>query len=1185
MKRIALLFTLLIGITALGWGQIISQYVESNVGSFPKGIEVWNNTSSTLDFATNNLIVQQGTNGGSLTNAVTVSTGTLLPGAVMVIGTTDIGTYLTGQGLTVPFKVYAFVFNGDDALAIKYRGVVTDNFGNPGNDPGSNWSKDGVSTENQNIQLLNGITEGDLDGWTDPTIRFETVSTTPATLPEGLAGFGIAPISASNPSITTSLSSLTGFTYSISNGPSASQSFSLSGSNLDPAAGDITVTPPSNYEVSSNNTTFSTSAITFPYTDGTLSSTNVYVRLKEGLSVGNYSGSVNITGGGANQQSVSLSGSVSNAMAPALTADITNNNVDNDIEITFTDDATWRAAITAVKVGSSSLNSDDYEISAGVIKLKPSLGNALLTVSGTKAITVSATEYSDATVSQIINPGAPTSLIVTKQPGPPFMNGDILETAPEITIKDLYNNTVNTEVTVTATANESNWTLGGILSTTTSNGKAIFTNLTATSSDEVLQATINFTTGSLSVNSNTFYIPAPWHIALDGSLYLQDFNSLASTGTSAELPQGWMFMETGTNSDGEYDSDDGSATGGNTYSYGETGSTERAFGTLFSGSLESTIGAKFVNNTGIDINTLFISYVGEQWRLGTTGRQDKLDFQYSLDATSLSNGIWVDVNELDFVSPVTSGTGLLNGDLEENQVKVNSTFEVTIPAGASFFIRYTDYNASGADDGLAIDDFNIQPVRQFYSIEEGIWEDELIWNLGEIPSKNDNVIISEEFPVTLNISAECRNLTIESELIIEPNRYLIVNGEASGNASVKYYIENDDYNLVTLPTTNSISAAPVFNGYYVDEYDESTGAWSRLTDTDVMVHMKGYSVSRTPEAPTELSFSGPIKGGAATFNNLSYTEGASGYGFGWNLIGNPFTSYIDLTAEGVAYTGLNAYAYLWNGENYEYSSLEDGTGTSDGLIYPYIGFFVKTINETNSLTFANEAKTYYIKKNSKIERQELKFTVSGNNYSDIMMFVINPESTYGFDQKYDAYKLYGIVEAPQLYTMVEDEKTSISHIPGVDNNSELPILIEVGAETQYTISVGNLDDFLPGTGITLKDKISGNSVDLRQNPSYTFTAKPGDNADRFSLLFSPLGTPEAMSLQANVYAIDKEIRVQLNESAKGEVKITSLAGQVLAAKSFQSSTQVTLKAPAQSGVYMVTVVTEKGTMTRKVFIK
>ena len=182
--------------------QIISQYIETNSGTTPKGIEIWNNTGSTLDFSTNNLVIEKGTNGAAPSTDATISTGTLAPGAVMVIGTSDMGTYLTDQGRSsVFYTLKGFTFNGDDALVVKYGGTTTDVFGDPGTDPGSAWTGSGVETRNQNIRLIDdsdgagtGLTSGDTDGWTDPSTRFVTVNTTPSTLPAGLEGFGLAPI-------------------------------------------------------------------------------------------------------------------------------------------------------------------------------------------------------------------------------------------------------------------------------------------------------------------------------------------------------------------------------------------------------------------------------------------------------------------------------------------------------------------------------------------------------------------------------------------------------------------------------------------------------------------------------------------------------------------------------------------------------------------------------------------------------------------------------------------------------------------------------------------------------------------------------------------------------------------------------------------------------------------------------
>ena len=57
------------------------------------------------------------------------------------------------------------------------------------------------------------------------------------------------------------------------------------------------------------------------------------------------------------------------------------------------------------------------------------------------------------------------------------------------------------------------------------------------------------------------------------------------------------------------------------------------------------------------------------WRLGATGCTDRLDFQISLDATSLTTGVWTNVDALDFLSPATTPTGQKDCDLAANRTR------------------------------------------------------------------------------------------------------------------------------------------------------------------------------------------------------------------------------------------------------------------------------------------------------------------------------------------------------------------------------------------------------------------------------------------------------------------------------------------------------------------------------------
>ena len=198
----------------------------------------------------------------------------------------------------------------------------------------------------------------------------------------------------------------------------------------------------------------------------------------------------------------------------------------------------------------------------------------------------------------------------------------------------------------------------------------------------------------------------------------ENFDGLSNVdlATSTIVPVGFGFIETGTNADNFYTVNRGSATPGNTYSYGrpapEASFTDRAFGGLRSGTNLPLLGGCITNNTSFSIVSLTVTYDGEQWRLGASNRgvSDRLDFQFSVDATALTNGTWTDVDPLDFLSPNTlSASGEKNGnDVTNRTPNINSVLtSLSIPVGGTLYFRWVDFDISGSDDGLAIDNFSM----------------------------------------------------------------------------------------------------------------------------------------------------------------------------------------------------------------------------------------------------------------------------------------------------------------------------------------------------------------------------------------------------------------------------------------------------------------------------------------------
>lgn len=226
----------------------------------------------------------------------------------------------------------------------------------------------------------------------------------------------------------------------------------------------------------------------------------------------------------------------------------------------------------------------------------------------------------------------------------------------------------------------------------------------------------------------SIYSYGQFSLTLPGT-YSETFITLANTGTSSTLPTGWAFNESGSGNDGLYNAGDGSVATGNTYSFGLAANTDRALGGLQSGTLNPTYGFYFQNNTGSTITSLTIGYIGEQWRLGALSRVDRIDFQYSQNATALNNGTWVDYDALDFTAPTTTGIiGALDGNQAANRTSISQVINgILIPNGGTFFIRWTDFNPSGADDGLGVDDFSLiagfvpSSTLYFRSAQTGNW--------------------------------------------------------------------------------------------------------------------------------------------------------------------------------------------------------------------------------------------------------------------------------------------------------------------------------------------------------------------------------------------------------------------------------------------------------------------------------
>lgn len=121
-----------------------------------------------------------------------------------------------------------------------------------------------------------------------------------------------------NPQMTVSTNQIEGFQYVFGAGPSQTQSFTVSGSDLQ---ANVTITPSQEFEITTEPNGFYFNTLSLSPTEGVLAERSVYVRMKANLAVGAHTGSITLVSGDLNAN-IALNGMVNEqpvAVTPTFT--------------------------------------------------------------------------------------------------------------------------------------------------------------------------------------------------------------------------------------------------------------------------------------------------------------------------------------------------------------------------------------------------------------------------------------------------------------------------------------------------------------------------------------------------------------------------------------------------------------------------------------------------------------------------------------------------------------------------------------------------------------------------------------------------------------------------------------------------------------------------------------------------
>jgi hypothetical protein len=420
---------------------------------------------------------------------------------------------------------------------------------------------------------------------------------------------------------------------------------------------------------------------------------------------------------------------------------------------------------------------------------------------------------------------------------------------------------------------------------------------------------------------------------------------------------------------------------------------------------------------------------------------------------------------------------------------------------------------------------------------------------------------------------------------------LLLDGNVSGKIQIEYPVLAGKNNLISSPVSNAVSGT--FLNMYLRPYDESASQWGDyiVPTDDHLVVMQGYELF---SAYTETRvFEG-------TPNNVSKSFNISNSGNGLNLTGNPFPSYIDwenndngawqrnAIAAAIYYpdpSGSGNFAvYLPGGD--------DAVSLNNGSRYipPMQGFFVKaaqqgtlTVNEKSCVRNITDSKVA-LKNNS------VKFKVKDSDgISDEVMFRVDANSTFGFDDNLDALKFQGNVNLTSIYFGTDDDlKYAINTIPTVNSSLEIPLDVVSVKSGMLSISASGSFNFEYRYPVILEDKELGLFIDLRADSVYSFYHTPEMNSNRFNIHFnSPQGIEQLGDVLTEITQFPGEVRINGTENDFYSAKLYTAEGKLISSAKGMLSEGIILSTGSNiaSGICILHLNNGKSNLTKKIFIK
>lgn len=582
-----------------------------------------------------------------------------------------------------------------------------------------------------------------------------------------------------------------------------------------------------------------------------------------------------------------------------------------------------------------------------------------------------------------------------------------------------------------------------------------------------------------------------------------------------------------------------------------------------------------------------------------------------------------------------------------------------VPVSTQNYTASSVYIAGGC---AATDSVEVEPDLSDYLANTGNWSVASNWSNNTVPDITKCVRVPNGKTLTVNVNnAQAKRLKVDAggKIFIGKDKALTVDGSIQNDATADDFViesggslvQNDDsavntgqitakrnfifspqrkqYNYIISPVIGQpikqIYTNPPYVIYHKEEFNFFYNAYNGDYIAGRGLAIKEPPVASIPASTIDAVMKGEPFNGILNYP-LSYTTTQPGVDHGFNLVGNPYPSNLDLmqlyqdnsskiTADFMFWDNRGNALFEQMGSGYGGSSYAvfnasgPGTGTaapsssalSDKKIpnrytRPATAFLIRALPGANgqTLDFKNQYRVaanspgspeYFGKGVAPEPADRYWLTLTTPSEVDFMSAVVYFD---GGDDAYTADDSDALNLSDELYTLTADHQLLIQGRKSFDNLDKVNLGYRAFETGTYIISIFDKEGvFAEGQNIWLIDLLLDRVVNLTEKP-YKFMTRPGEYNDRFVIVYRPTKTK---SIDANVgneilfAKKDNKIVVTSTIDKISEIEIFNLVGKSVFKNSEINSNEFKINSlNFNHQVIVVAVITETGELVTRKFI-